>query len=121
MRVADQVDLAGPRQGQDVFHLGQQLLAPHLGAVGCGHLRHIHLGAALAKRIGNAIEVVDAQYRVKTEKPVHQHDGMPGSGVPGLRLGWWAHKQQGGGHRDGQALDEASKDSSHGCLRCDVV
>ena len=95
VRVPHQVHLGRAGDGQDGLHLCQQLLAAHLGAVGGRHLGHVDLGAALAQRVGDAVEVVDAQGRVKAEKAVHQHDGVARLGVARLRLrAHWPEEQQ---------------------------
>ena len=64
MRMADQVDLAGTRDGENVFDLGEQLFAPHFSAVGCRNLGHEDAGASLLQGAGDAIKVVEPPKRV---------------------------------------------------------
>ena len=67
MAVTYQIDFAVTGCGKDLLDLGQQLFAPYFGAVGGGHLGHMHAGPVFAQRAGYAIKHFDRANVVKAK------------------------------------------------------
>ncbi|MNR48740.1 hypothetical protein D3C85_1680150 [compost metagenome] len=83
MGVTYEVHLVGPRDGEYLLYLPEQLLAAQLRTLGGGDLRHIDAGAVPGQRLGDTVEVIDSEQLVEAEQPVHQHYGVAGLGITG--------------------------------------
>ena len=83
MAVADQVDLGLAADGDDLFHLGQQLFAAGFRGIQLADFGDIHAGAVAAQCSRDAVPVVDAQDAVEAEHAVGQYNRVLGLGVAG--------------------------------------
>ena len=83
VRVADEVHLLRPRDGEHLLYLLEQLLTAQFRALGGGDLGHVDPGAIPGQSLGNAVEVVDPEQLVEAEQAVHQHYGVAGLGITG--------------------------------------
>ena len=81
MAVADQVDLGLTTDGDDLFHLGQQLFAAGFRGIQLADFGDIHTGAVAAQCSRDAVPVVDAQDAVEAEHAVGQYHWVLGLGV----------------------------------------